>query len=287
MPTFVFHIFLNRNVKGHEDCGSFPSIDGLKEDREVLSSNRIEGAMEVLRLLPIWASCLVYAIVFAQSPTFFTKQGVTLNRSLGSSFQIPPAAIQSFITLTIILLIPIYDHILVPFARAITGKPSGITMLQRIGVGILLSILSMVVAALVEMKRLQIALDHGLIDKPDATIPMSIWWLVPQYVLFGIADVFTIVGIQEFFYDQISRELKSIGISLYLGVLGAGNFLSSLLILVIEKTTGGDGQDNWFSNNLNRAHLDYFYWVLAGLSVMGALVYLYFARSYIYVRRHV
>ncbi|WOH00510.1 hypothetical protein DCAR_0519875 [Daucus carota subsp. sativus] len=262
------------------------SPDGVKDEAHICSMTEVEEAKSVLRLVPIWASCLVYAIVFAQSPTFFTKQGVTLNRSVGSSFEIPPAALQSFITLSIVIIIPIYDRVLVPCARAVTGKPSGITMLQRIGVGIAFSIISMVIAALVEMKRLQTARDYGLVDKPDVTIPMSIYWLVPQYVLFGIADVFTMVGLQEFFYDQVPNELKSIGLSLYLSIFGVGSFLSSFLISIIEKTTGSDGQDSWFSDNLNRGHLDYFYWLLGGLSTISAVLYLYSARTYVYKQRH-
>ncbi|XP_059631957.1 protein NRT1/ PTR FAMILY 5.10-like [Cornus florida] len=256
--------------------------DGSKEYGTVSSMNEVEEAKAVLRLFPIWATCLVYAIVFAQSSTLFTKQGVTMDRSIGSSFDVPAATLQSFISLSIVLFIPIYDRILVPIARAITGKPSGITMLQRIGTGMFLSAISMAIAAIVERKRLETALEYGLIDMPKATVPMSVWWLVPQYLLFGIADVFTMVGLQEFFYDQVPNELKSIGLSLYLSIFGIGSFLSSFLISVIDKATGGYGQDGWFSDNLNRAHLDYFYWLLAGLSAIEIVAYLYFAKSYIY-----
>ena len=56
--------------------------------------------------------------------------------------------------------------------------------------------ISMVVAALVEMKRLKTAQAYGLVDVPNVNIPMSVWWLVPQYVLLGIANVFTEVGLQ-------------------------------------------------------------------------------------------
>ncbi|WOH00511.1 hypothetical protein DCAR_0519876 [Daucus carota subsp. sativus] len=260
--------------------------NGSKEEANICSMNDVEEAKAVLRLVPIWGSCLAFAIVFAQSPTFFTKQGVTLNRSVGSSFEIPPAALQSFITLTIVVIIPIYDRVLVPCARAVTGKPSGITMLQRIGVGIAFSIISMVIAALVEMKRLQTARDYGLVDKPDVTIPMSIYWLVPQYVVFGIADVFTMVGLQEFFYDQVPGELKSIGLALYLSIFGVGSFLSSFLISVIERATSSNGGGSWFSDNLNRGHLDYFYWILGGLSTVSAVFYLYFATTYVYNRKY-
>lgn len=244
----------------------------------------VEEAKAVLRLIPIWTTCLIYAIVFAQSSTFFTKQSATMDRKIFADFYVPAATLQSFITIGIVVFLPIYDRIFVPIARAFSRKPSGITMLQRIGAGMVFSLLSMVVAALVEMKRLKTAQEYDLVDRPSLTIPMTVLWLVPQYLLFGIADVFTMVGLQEFFYDQVPSELRSIGLSLYLSIFGVGNFLSSFLISVIEKATGGDGRDSWFSNNLNRAHLDYFYWLLAGLSVVELLVYLYFSKSYIYYR---
>ncbi|XP_009788012.1 protein NRT1/ PTR FAMILY 5.10-like [Nicotiana sylvestris] len=290
--TTASAISVEQEVQGilpHEGSEQFKFLnkallapDGSKENGKICSISEVEEAKAILRLIPIWITCLVYAIVFSQSSTLFTKQGATLDRSLGSNFEVPAASLQSFISLSVVVFIPIYDRILVPVARAITRKPSGITVLQRIGTGIFLSILSMVIAAIVEKKRLETAIQYGLVDMPKATIPMSICWLIPQYLLFGISDVFTMVGLQEFFYDQVPVELKSIGLSLYLSIFGIGSFLSSFLISVIENITGKDGQSSWFSDNLNRAHLDYFYWVLAVLSTMAFTAYLYFSRSYIY-----
>ncbi|KAM5574832.1 protein NRT1/ PTR FAMILY 5.10 [Rosa sericea] len=258
--------------------------DNLKKNGKVCTIAEVEEAKAVLRLFPIWATCLPYAIVCAQSSTFFTKQGATMDRTIVPGFDIPAASLQSFICLAIMMIIPIYDRIFVPMARAFTREPFGITMLQRIGTGMFFSIISMVVAALVEMKRLQTAKDYDLVDLPSATIPMSIWWLVPQYFLYGLADVFTIVGLQEFFYDQVPNELRSVGLALYLSIFGVGSFLSSFLIFIIEEATSLGGHTSWFSDNLNLAHLDYFYWLLAALSAVGLLVYLYFAKSYIYNR---
>ncbi|XP_052201224.1 protein NRT1/ PTR FAMILY 5.10-like [Diospyros lotus] len=255
---------------------------GSREGEEGCTINDVEEAKAVLGLVPVWSTCLVYAIVFAQTSTFFTEQGITMDRSIWSGFSIPAASLQLFIGISIISVIPFYDRVFVPLARAVTGKPSGITMLQRIGVGMIFSMVSMVVAALVETKRLETALEFGLVDLPQATVPMSIWWLVPQYLLLGIADAFTIVGMQEFFYDQVPNELRSVGLGLYLSVMGIGSFLSSFIISIIDKITAVDGRDGWFSDNLNRAHLDYYYWLLAALSALGLLLYLHSANSYIY-----
>ncbi|GAB2291167.1 hypothetical protein Dimus_025426 [Dionaea muscipula] len=245
----------------------------------------VEEAKGLLRLFPIWATSMVYAIVFTQPSTFFVKQGATMDRSIGKTFSVPSASLHSFVALFVVIFIPIYDRVLVPVARAVMGNPSGITMLQRIGTGLFLSIASMITAALVERKRLDTALEHGLIDLPSVTVPMSVWWLIPQNALLGIADLFTMVGLQEFFYDQVPNEMRSVGLSLYLSIFGIGSLVSSCLVSFINEATTGHGGHGWFANNLNRAHLDYFYWLLAGLSAAALALFIYFARTYIYNRK--
>eukprot|EP00253_Pinus_taeda_P000248 PITA_00248 len=242
----------------------------------------VEEVKAILGLSPIWVSCLTFGIVFSQSATFFTKQGATMDRKIGKHFEIPPASLQSFIDLSIILLLPVYDRIFVPIARNLTGNERGITLLQRIGTGLFISFLSMIVAALTEIRRIKAAKDNGLIDMPKATIPLSISLLLPQYILFGIADVFTMVGMQEYFYDQMPDSMKSLGVAVYLSVLGIGSFLSSILISVIEKLSCRNKGGCWFANNLNKAHLDYFYWFLASLSAINLCMYMLLANRYKY-----
>lgn len=244
-----------------------------------------EEARAMLRLFPLWCTCLGYSIVYAQPSTLFTKQATTMDLHILPDFEIPPASFQLCISLSIMLFVTLYDCIFVPIARSITKKPSGISILQRIGVGLVLSLLSIVLAAVVEIKRLRTAREHGLVDQPTAVIPMSVWWLAPQYTLSGISDVFGMVGLQEFFYDQVPSELKSTGLALYLSILGMGSLTSSFLVFVIQDATSGDGGCGWFCDNLNRAHLDYFYWLLAGLSAVSLAIYVYFARYHVYRAR--
>ncbi|KAJ4849847.1 hypothetical protein Tsubulata_029082 [Turnera subulata] len=259
-------------------------VNGAIKDQRLCSIRDVEEAKALMKLMPIWVSCLAIAVVSAQASTFFTKQAATMDRRIVFGLQIPAASVQSFGWSTAILFIPIYDRILVPASRALTGKSSGITMLQRIGTGLVIASLCMISAALVEKKRLKTAEEYGLANLPNETIPLSVWWLVPQYVLCGVASVFTNVGLQEFFYDQVPKDIRSVGASLYLSVFGVGNFLSGFLVSIIDKSTSGDGQDGWFCHNINQAHLDYFYWLLAALTAVGFISYLYFARSYIYNR---
>lgn len=206
-------------------------------------------------------------------------------RSIGSHFTLPAASIQCLIGLTILVFVPIYDRIFIPVIRKITGHPSGLTILQRIGVGLFLSVLNMAVSGLVEAKRVNVARDHGLTDMPRAIVPVSVWWLLPQYVISGIADVFTVIGLQELFYDQMPTGMRSFGAAAYMGVIGVGSFLNSAIISVVQSVTSKHG-DKWLVDNLNRAHLDYFYWVLAGLNALNLCVYIWISKGFVYKKVH-
>ncbi|XP_010460013.1 PREDICTED: protein NRT1/ PTR FAMILY 5.16-like [Camelina sativa] len=258
-------------------------LPGEKGD-EPCDTRDVEDAMTLVRLIPIWITSVVSMIPYAQYATFFTKQAVTVDRTILPGLEIPPASFQALIGLSILISVPTYEGVFLPLARRITKKPFGITMLQRIGAGMVLSSLNMVLAALVETKRLEIAKEHGLLDSPGATIPMSLWWFVPQYLLLGMIDVFSLVGTQEFFYDQVPTELRSIGLALSLSAMGLASFLSGFLITVINWATGKDGGESWFNTNLNRAHVDYFYWLLATFTAIGLFAFMFFSRLYPYRR---
>ncbi|XWS08297.1 hypothetical protein CRYUN_Cryun41cG0067500 [Craigia yunnanensis] len=136
----------------------------------------------------------------------------------------------------------------------------------------------MVVASLVETKRINVAKNHGLVNNPKSIVPMTIWWLVPQYVLAGIGEVFTIIGLQELFYDQMPEGMRSLGAAAFISIVGVGSFINNAIISIVQKITSRN-ENIWLGNNLNHAHLNYFYWVLAGLSVINFCVYLRVASS--------
>ncbi|CAN6476273.1 unnamed protein product [Victoria cruziana] len=283
--TRILQVFVAAFRKSRWPVEDFDSSSGLTRQFRFLNKAAIPLKSDHLasQKRSSWLICSVAQV--EEGSTFFTKQASTMDRTIGPSFVFPAAALQCFIGISIILFIPIYEGILVPLARHFTGISSGITVLQRLGAGMFLSALYMAVAALVERRRLEIAREADLIDLPTTTVPMKIWWLLPQYLICGLADVFTIVGLQEFFYDEMPETLRSMGIALYLSTLGVGYFLSSFLISLLEKLSSATGGTSWFSNNLNKAHLDYFYWLLAGLSVLELCLFMFLSRSYVYKSR--
>ncbi|KAH6824815.1 Major facilitator superfamily protein [Perilla frutescens var. hirtella] len=237
---------------------------------------KVEELKLILNMIPIWMTTLPFGICVAQSSTFFVKQSTNLNRNIAHGFMIPPATVYGFAAISLIVSISAYDKILVPFLRRITGNDRGIDILQRIGIGMTFSIATMIVAALVERKRL--AIVGG--DRKNS-LSMSVFWLAPQYVIIAVGDCFTLVGLQEYFYDQVPDSMRSLGIALYLSVLGASSFLSSILITVVDRVTEKGGR-SWFGEDLNSSRLDYFYWLLAGITAGNLLIYSFVARRYSY-----
>ncbi|KAF5737194.1 protein NRT1/ PTR FAMILY 5.6 [Tripterygium wilfordii] len=238
---------------------------------------RVEEMKLILNMIPIWLSILPFGICVVQGYTFFIKQAANLNRKIGNDFLLPPASIYAMAAIGFITFVTIYEKFLVPFLRKVTGNERGIKMLQRIGIGMLFSIATMIVAALVEKKRLNFVSKNPTTGSSS----MSVFWLAPQFIIIGMGDGFTLVGLQEYFYDQVPDSMRSLGIAFYLSVMGTANFLSSLLITIVDRVTEKSGQ-SWFGKDLNSCRLDKFYWLLAGMVAVNLCIYVPIARRYSY-----
>lgn len=241
---------------------------------------QVEETKQMIKMIPILVSTFLPSTMLVQVSTLFIKQGDTLDRNMGPNFVIPPACLTAFVTIFMLISIVIYDRWFVPLVRKYTGNPRGITMLQRIGIGIVLQIIVMVTACLAEMRRLRVARENGIFGKTQ-TVPLTIFILLPQFALMGIADTFVEVAKIEFFYDQAPQGMKSLGTSYFTTSLGVGSFLSSFLLSTVSDITKKHGQ-GWIENNLNVSHLDYFYAFYAILSFVNFLFFLVVAKFYFY-----
>jgi peptide/histidine transporter 3/4 len=231
--------------------------------------SQVEELKMLLRMAPIWASLLVFFAVTGQMSSTLVEQGVVMDNRVGA-FTVPPAAMSTFNIATVLVCLPVYDAVLVPLTRRVTGEERGLTQLQRIGIGLTLSAAAMAYAASVEARR--------LVAEPA----MSIMWLAPSYSLLGLAEVFTSIGMLEFFYDQSPESMKSLGSALAHLAIACGNYLNSALVGAVASATTGGGKPGWIPDNLDEGHLDYFFWFMAALSALNLLHFFYCSTRYHY-----
>ncbi|KAG2554898.1 hypothetical protein PVAP13_9KG581700 [Panicum virgatum] len=232
---------------------------------------QVEETKQMIKLVPLLVTMFVPCTLIAQTNTLFVKQGATMNRHMGPRFQIPPASLGAFVTLTMLITVAVYDRVLVRAVRRYTKNPRGITILKRMGIGLFLQVVTMGIASAAESRRLAYARSHGL-DKTGGELGLTIFVLLPQFVLMGLADAFLVVGMIEFFYDQAPESMKSLGTAMSLTAYGIGNILSSFLLSTVTRITGERG-NAWVTNNLNASNLDYYY---AFLTVLGGINFLAF-----------
>ncbi|KAK1409291.1 hypothetical protein QVD17_35817 [Tagetes erecta] len=273
----------------HTPIFRFLDKGALKEDKvgklrmPSCTITQVEGVKLVLGMGMIWVVTLVPSTIWAQINTLFVKQGTTLDRRFGSSFQLPAASLGSFVTLSMLISVPMYDRYFVPLMRKRTKNPRGITLLQRLGIGFAIQILAIAIAYLVEVRRIKSIKAHHILNPKDV-VPMTIFWLLPQYILLGVADVFNAIGLLEFFYDQSPEDMQSLGTTFFTSGIGVGNFLNSFLVTMVDKVTSRDGKKSWIGKNLNDSHLDYYYGFLLLISILNFGAFLWASKKYIYKR---
>ncbi|KAI7730623.1 hypothetical protein M8C21_005509 [Ambrosia artemisiifolia] len=232
---------------------------------------RVEEVKMMARLLPVWATTILFWTAYAQMITFSVEQASTMERSIGG-FTIPAGSLTVFFVLAILLTCAVYDCVIIPFWKKWKGTP-GFTDLQRMALGLILSTLGMAVAAVVEMKRLSVAKSVGG-TPPGKSLPISVFMLIPQFFLVGAGEAFIYTGQLDFFITRSPKSMKTMSTGLFLTTLSLGFFMSSFLVSVVKKVTGSHGGEGWLADDIDHGRLDCFYGLLAILGVVNLVVYL-------------
>jgi peptide/histidine transporter 3/4 len=82
------------------------------------------------------------------------------------------------------------------------------------------------------------------------------------------------VGQLEFFNAQTPEGLKSFGSALCMTSISLGNYVSSLIVSIVMKISTEDHMPGWIPGNLNRGHLDRFFFLLAALTSIDLIAYI-------------
>ncbi|KAL3500558.1 hypothetical protein ACH5RR_039651 [Cinchona calisaya] len=234
--------------------------------------DQVEDLKALLKVIPIWLTGMITFINICQS-SFSVLQASSMDRKIIGNFEIPAGSFGIFIIISLILWVALYDRILLPIASRIKGKPVYLTTKQRMGIGIFLSFVTMVVTAAVESIRRSRAFKEGVSDDPQAIVHMSAIWIVPQYCLMGLTEGLNAIAQNEFFISELPRSMSSMASTLSGVGLSAASLLASFIMNTIDEFTKRGGKESWISSNINKGHYDYYYWVLSGLSMANFLFF--------------
>ncbi|OMO67541.1 Proton-dependent oligopeptide transporter family [Corchorus capsularis] len=256
--------FLNRAALKTE--GDISSDGSIARPWKLCSLQQVEDLKTVIRLFPIWSTGIFLATPFTTQSSITVIQALAMDRHLGSNFKLPAASIVVVILISASFFVALFDRFLFPAWQRLSGRP--LTPLQRIGIGHVVNVLSMVISALVEAKRLKIAHAHHLDQaQHSAIVPMTVWWLFPQLVVVGIGDALHFPGHVGLYYQEFPVSLRSTATAMVSIVIGIAFYVSTALVDLIRNSTG------WLPENINNGRLDNLYWILV---VTGSLNFIYF-----------
>ena len=242
--------------------------EGPKNGRWLLCTvTEVVQTKIVICMIPIWFSLIICGVVSSLGTTYFVEQANHMNYKLGK-WKLPDS-----------LLLLLYTSVK-PCIDSLFGRGYGPR--KGIALAIISSALCCIVSAVVETQRAHVIRSHGLVDKPDEDIPMTVFWLLPQYLLLAGLDSFYEKSVTPFLSDQSPPSMQKYLVFLSPGLSGLGAIGSILSVYVVGRVSERHGKPNWFQYNLNGSRLDRYYWTIAGLSTVNFLWFLVCAILYPY-----
>lgn len=89
---------------------------------KLCSVTKVEEVKMMGRLLPIWATTIIFWTTYAQMITFSVEQASTMDRTVGG-FQIPAGSLTVCFVAAILITLAVYDRLIMPFWKKWRGKP--------------------------------------------------------------------------------------------------------------------------------------------------------------------
>ncbi|CAB4284684.1 unnamed protein product [Prunus armeniaca] len=145
-----------------------------------------------------------------------------------------------------------------------------------------IGIICSITAAKMETRRLGVVKSRGLINKPEETVPMSMFWLLPQFLLLGGLEGIAEISVDLFLVKQVPPSMYQCMVRFCVAFWGVGSIGGVLSVYVVGEISGQGGKPSWFQDTLNNSRLDQYYWPLAALSAANLVLYILVSIWYAY-----
>lgn len=192
--------------------------DGIKEHwldyaEEKYGAELVMETKMVLNVLTLFIPIPIFWALYMQLSSRWVFQATQMNGDLGW-YTINPDQMVMSTTLFIIILIPVFERVVYPILAVVGIK----SPLQKMTLGFISSGFAFVMAAIVEW-RIKGSEIHML-------------WLIPQYFVIAMAEVFLWVAVISFVYTQAPDSMKSVMTAFVYLTIAFG----SLIIIAVSGT---------------------------------------------------
>ncbi|PIA32137.1 hypothetical protein AQUCO_04500024v1 [Aquilegia coerulea] len=212
----------------------------------------VEETKCLVRMISMCMAFLAYGMVKSMGNTFFLLQGNNMNPKLGS-IDVP---LQIFILIGDISGSGIQGLYMLLISKRLTGSGKRYDPPVKYAIGLVLATFCCTVASWIGNEK---------IKEED-----SVFWLTPQFILFGAMSGVTRSGIEGFFHDQLPRSMVRYDSVFTDAIIGAGAIFSTGLVFA----TKANLRDNY--------HLGKFYRTLTVASFVILSFYTFIATRYRY-----
>lgn len=231
---------------------------------------QVEDLKSLVNVLPICSTGISLSLVAACQASFIVLQASAMDRrTFVQGFEIPPGSYSIFMTISFVLFLAIYDLVVVPLVSWIIRKPFRLGVMARMGVGVSISVLCISSLATVEYVRSKRARD-------ERGSMLSAMWLSPYMILGGISEALVVIAQNEFLYSELPKSMSSVATTLPGLGLAASSIVSSWIITVVDVATCR----SWITEDIDEGHLDYYYWLVAVLSLLNVLYFAWCSKAY-------
>ncbi|VDI82766.1 Hypothetical predicted protein [Mytilus galloprovincialis] len=281
----------NRYITASEEGSPFKEIVGIcwasgcigfdraerRNHGRIYTKESVKRVRAFCKILPVFGLVIVYFGTYAQTSSTFFLQSERLDISILSK-NVPVAALGSFDNIAILILIPLMEIFIYPLLEKINRPPS---LLQRMGLGMIFAVLSVVAAGVLEIYRKK---EHGVIQKIVDTkynaSSVSILTQIPQFTLMGTSEVFTSVSGMEFTYSEAPDMMKGVCMGLYLDTIGIGAFFALMIIAIVNGIF--KGTDSWLQDDINKGKAENLFFLFAVLTFVNFILFIFVAKRYKY-----